>query len=552
MTYQKPGYFEVPSGQLLPTLCEQIKGSSLDFETDLAKVVEKLGKAGRKVKSITLEDVVSVAGEGNFAPRSSGLRAFQHVMLRFLHSLGVVPEYPAVVGYARSPKLSIEQCAQRMVEVGFPSFTDLGGDMTYTVEVLKTTFPTIVREIAARARLTRIYVDRLRLRLGDIGFKIATGKPIDQAERSFFCAFSNPDVDQACTADELKAGNIRRDAFIIAESGDPLVSAAWERFKQVTEAGPFLRFYRMVSNRNFESLMYWLGPLQQQLVFPIGYPMKYGPFLEFRGTAAFALPWTQDDQLTASRERCFTKLLPSIGGGMARNVPFVATTMTGMDPTPMWDLPQVDIRVDMDGTSSRPQEYSFFSPWRNRKVSSRYGFDPQDLLIDLALTQDSLGEGASSGIALDSFSLVDFDMSVEAGYLPNDNKPYRLSDKEWLTPVVYPSERQGELQLKNVDMRPFYQRMGTTMLPPAFREYCMVPVGWLYAPDPEAEKYIVARLGLTYERALQAERVIRLSHNYYKLLRLLPRQTQLPVDEARLRVLIRVMCGLPTDAAIKE
>lgn len=550
MSYTPPGYFEVPDGDLLPSLCSRIKGegTNTNWESQLGKVIDKLGRQGRRAKSIGLEDVVGAEGEGLFAPGTPGLRAFQHVMLRFLRSIGSeVENYPAVIGYKRTPKLSLDECLTRMIDVTFPTLDSLGGEQAFTVEALKTTFPTIVREIAARDRLRQTYADRLRLKLGDIAFKLATGKAIDQAERSFFVSFSNTDLKTARTKQERETGVVK--PVNIGEAGDPLVHAAWDRFRAVTEAGPYLRFYTMVSNRSFESLTYWVGPLQQQLVFPIGYSMSYGPFDELRTSAAFTLPWTREDQLIASRERNFTHTL--VGGSLDRNVPIAGTVEEGFEPQPMWDLPNVDIRVDLDSSKIMPTEYSYYSTWRARRVSDRFHFSPADMLQDLALSTDTAGEGRSSGRTLDSWPLLDLQMSKE--HLGEKNVPFRLESEAWLDQFFFPHPAEaGVIGTKKVDMRPFYQRQGTTVLPPAFREYVMAPLSWLHIPDPEAEKFVVARLGMTYERALQAERVIRICVNYGKLRRLLPKATQLPVDLTKLKLLVKVLAGLTSSAVIKE
>jgi hypothetical protein len=84
--------------------------------------------------------------------------------------------------------------------------------------------------------------------------------------------------------------------------------------------------------------------------------------------------------------------------------------------------------------------------------------------------------------------------------------------------------------------------MGTTMFKPAFREFALVPMARLYDPDKEAEDFIAARLGLTYEQKLQAERLIRISHNHAKLKRLLEPH-QLPLTDDKVANLCKAISG---------
>jgi hypothetical protein len=181
-----------------------------------------------------------------------------------------------------------------------------------------------------------------------------------------------------------------------------------------------------------------------------------------------------------------------------------------------------------------PDDISFYSPWRKRTLTLTNGASPVSLLTDIALTSERAGESLMDRASMQEFGFID---SKESKDFLNDQAPSNPSYKE---NIVYPKPGTQDVTVKEVDLGPLYTRMGTTMYPPAFREFALAPIHWLYTPDKEAEDYIAAQLALTYEQKLQAERTIRISHNHAKLSRLLT-SDQLPMTEARMRGLCRAI-----------
>lgn len=546
MSYTKPGYYEIPDGKLLVHFASLIVGIGPSWEQELAALIDKFGRGGRRVVSLSVEDVVSLKGEGVFDKAQPTYRAAQHLLLRFLKMLGVIDNYAAVIAYSRSPKLTIDEVLDRMISLFIPqvSITDMGGPTAFNVEALKSVFPTWVREVEAQGNRREELLKRLRSKIGSIGFKIASGQPIDQAERSAFCAYVDTNIQSACTAQEWRSQS--QPKIKAAETGDPLVAQTWDMFKQVTEAGPYLRFFKLTSNRSLEQLVMWFGPQVAVLPFAVGYGMTYGPFLELRMKEQLPVAWSREDQMTAARERNFSATLiaaaaavartQGVAPGFARAIPVITAVDASLTPEPSWDLPNITMKVDLDSSSAVPYEYSFFSTWRNRVVSSRHFATPQHVLAELALQHEQLGEGLTTGRTIDSWPLLDL---KESEPFLGEQRP--MNSVNWTEQIYVPSTdpaTAGALKQIPVDMRTYYQRMGTMVLPPAFREYVLAPLAWLMVPDPEAEAHIAAYLGLTHEAKLQAERVIRISHNYAKLQRLLPKRDQLPLSPDQLERLL--------------
>lgn len=522
MAYMKPGFYEVPSGKLVPEMCDNVSNFN-DWASQMGKAIDTLGRGGRRVASLGLEDIVAMGGDQLFAPGSERHRDLQHLLLRFLHASGVVEYYPAVVGYQALPQITLDQAVDRMLSahIKFPTVTDLGGT-SFDTTALKSIFPTLIREWKYKRNLRPLYVDRLRRKLGSIAFKLASGQAIDQHERSFFVAFCDPTRDRGWTAEEKqklqpqgKDGTGGGPNIVVAETGDPLVTATWEDYKQVVEPGPFLRFARLLSNRNFENLLYTFGPQMGALTYEIGYRMRYGDFYEPRVREAVVLPWAPEDQMVSARERYLAWRMPTPDLSIANTPILAAHPAAPNSPTfrPEWDLPNVEMRVNLDQPLVNPTEFSYWSPWRERMVSSIFGATPAALLLDLALTNESVGESQLSTLKLSDFKLVDMEKSSPylAGQAPV--KP------QYTERIIVP--RNGQADTVSVAMDDFYSRLGTTMFMPAFREYVLAPMSWLHVVDKEAEDFIAARLGLTWEQKLQAEQSIRISHNHAKLSRLL-------------------------------
>lgn len=534
--YAKPGQYEVSTGHLLPSWCTLIKDSA-NFERDLASTIDTLGRGGRRVNALSLEDVVAMEGKGIFSGGSRQWKALQHVLLRFLHSLGVVRHYPAVIGYRTNPYLRWSELVDAVMTnyVRWPASDSLGGE-NLNIEGLRSAFATIIREMAFYGNLRPVISQRLRLKLGDVAFKIATGQAIDQAERSFYVNYSHDSAACIDHSEEFMISAASASGLVpaIAQSGDPLVMETWAQLRAATEPGPFLRFVTLKSNVNLENLVFWYGPSQTSLTYGMGYSIRFGrDFHEPRIADAFVLPWTANDQLTAAREQVVS--FRSNDTTASLRAPILSVVDGAIPPEPTWDLPDVNIRVSLESGKIRATEYSYYSSWRERVVTTDQGATPSTLLLDLALSKETLGEGQHTGHSFSDWGLID--MEASAPYL-GSHAPAAVS---WDERIVIP-KANGGVEAKTVPVGPLYEKLGKTLFPPSFREYVKVPKSWLHVVDTEAENYIAARLGLTKEQREQAERSIRVSHNFFRLSRLL-KPHQLPVNEGQMQVICQALLG---------
>lgn len=532
MSYMKPGFYEVPNGMMVPRWCETITRDR-NWEAPLTETLTRpgLGRGGRHVEGLREDDILSLGGVGIFAPGMPAHKALIRILFRFLHSLGFLKRYPAVVGYTNLPFLTLEGCIDRMMtgHVKWPNSESLGGNQGFTVEALAASLPGIIRRISTLTHLRKEIGTRLRIKLGSIARKLAMKQPIDQAERSFYVAFGLRDSKRGWNVEDLKAK--KAPVLSAGETGDPLVTETWELFKMSTEAGPYLRFCTLQSNKNFENLVYTFSPQISALSYQIGYIRSFGPFDEPVVREALTLPWGKDDQLLAARERY---LAFSLGKDNVVPIqpPVQASVRGAPGFAPQWDLPNVDFQVDISDSSVAPTDISFYSPWRKRVLTLSNGANPTSMLLDIALTTERAGE-----------SLMDKSSMVEFGFIDPEESAAFLNNQKSTRPnyveqIAIPVNKK--IELKEVDLTDLYTRMGTTMYMPAFREFAFAPMHWLHTPDQVAEDFISARLNLTYEARLQAERVIRISHNHAKLTRLL-NANQLPMTKPRMLALCQAI-----------
>lgn len=540
MSYRKPGFYEVPTGKLVPEWADTIrKASPSGWNADLASTIagpKGLGRGGRRVADLTIEDVLAMEGEGSLVRGSPAFAALQQLLLRFLHHLGIVDVIPAVIGYKSSPMLNMDEAVDSMMSshIRWPDMNMLGGEQGFKLEALKGVFPTIVRGLASLKQLRPVTVARLRLKLGAIAYKVAMGMPIDQAERSFWVLYSDPYARHGYTDAEWKAQYIP--TVNVAENSDPLVNETWELFRASTEAGPFLRFCTLLSNMSFENLVYWLGPQMTSLSYGLGYIFEFGNFWRPDVRESIVLPWARDDQMRAARERHVALRLKDKVEVLGLQSPIQAYSRSHPTVEPILDMPAVEYFVDIEQLSPMMQEASYYSDWRERVVTSRQGANADTMVRDLALMHERAGESQLGELSLLTWPLIDLNTSKEFLKRQTAFKP------DFLTTVWIPGIKSRSLAEEKVDMRDYYVRMGSTVFPPAFREAVLAPLDWLYVVDTPAEEFIAARLGLTAEQKKQAAMHIRVSHNWGNLNRLLEPE-QLPLNRAQVFKLLSALAG---------
>lgn len=538
--YRAPGTYEVPLGQVLPQLASRIINAP-SFARDISKMLSSMGSGNRRLSNVGLEDIIAIEGSGSMPNDSGPYRAFMHLFTRFAAGIGVACPVPAIIGYRSTAELTLEECVDAMISkvLPDPASIDLGAKEYMTLDTIRAVFPMYVREVAAVTHLRKLYIQRLRLYAGHVGYKIAMRAPISAAERSFFLMMCDPTDPRSWSADFIASGANNDPGANIApvDAVNRATEEAFALLTSVTEAGPFTRFGVMQSNQNIEHMIYWFGPQQSSLTYTVGHLFKFGIFDELRPVEVYAtLPWTPEDQVAAARERVMNVAHREIGAMMHTAV--MAASPSDVSPMPTWDHQDVQIELKLNQESITPTGFSYFSAWRKRHVSVEHNESPLSFMHDLALANARYGEGVTSGKDVTSWDLLDLEES--RSYL-GGQAPVALPVSNFVESIYVPIGARRVI-MKSVDMTRFYTSLGTTVFYPPFREFVTAPMSWLYFEDKAAEDYICAKLNLTWEEKQQSLRTIRISHNYARLEQLLS-TPQLPISRLALERLCAAMVG---------
>jgi hypothetical protein len=372
-------------------------------------------------------------------------------------------------------------------------------------------------------RLRKEYYTYLSLALGNIGYKILQGQPIDQSEKTFFISYANTEEDAPGEELGLSEGkNVARMNIPATQDANPLTLQAFTLAKQVTEMGPGTRFYRLVSNTNLESLLYYYGPHAATLPLTTGYMRPVGPFNRLRLKRLEEKRWTEQDIINGIRDRFLelptraeTAAKPDIGGPRSMNAQAVEWVMNapikvcGPDKLPcaksFIDLPAVRLRI-IDESNCGKFTWEYPSSWRQRIIMSNAGGNPDMMFTDFAALNATAFEALVDHLNIDEFKLVKMTDRVK-------NRSISMDTRGTINEQISYVRRSGEITTLPVDMTDFYSRGGVVQYRPAFAEYFMPPRSWYFVEDPQATAYIAARLGLTRDEIQRNALPLTLSHN---------------------------------------
>jgi hypothetical protein len=208
----------------------------------------------------------------------------------------------------------------------------------------------------------------------------------------------------------------------------------------------------------------------------------------------------------------------------------------GPEYVPQYDEPDIMIRVDAEAGTLKEVEFSKMSKWRGRILTSANSLTPAGVLIDRALTDKSSGGAEVGELNMTAWKMIDMVGS----------KPFlgarAATEADLKEKILLPDAAGKTVKTYEIDMRGFYEKLGIITYPPAFAEYVMPPLSWLFQADEPVENYIATRANLTKEQRLQAIPTIRISHNWNKLRRLLSAK-QLPVDFERMSKIAAATIG---------
>jgi hypothetical protein len=532
--YQKLGYAALEEGRFLPVMAEDLirELGENQLEVEIATALKEVGTDKTYLSGLILPDLFK-ASSVKLAPGGEPYMKFMCILVKTLMKAGFITEDYKIMVYRTEPLLTIEEAVGNVLTAKIPWLTKehLGGERA-TLGALRSMLPIQIRDLAATSRLRSEYYQNLRLKVGDIGYKILRGLPIDQFEKSFFLAAKNTEKGapgQALALNMVKGTSQKQGqngAFPIpaAPTESSLVASAYSELQAAVQPGPGLLYSKMMSNRNMESLVFYYGPHAPSLPISTGFTFSFGPFKRLKLQRLEEKMWSVSDQLTGIRDR-FADLTsrqratkPTAGAPKDTAVTLsadelewnlnAAARVCGPPgtrcPEAFIDLPQVRLRV-LDESDVSRIAWEYMSAWRQRVISSQTGGSVDMLYLDMALTNDTVGHGLVDSLNLDAGDIVILDKTVtdrEVGNAPRD-----------IFEDIFVVQAGGGLIKRTVRMTDYYSRHGNVMYRPAFAEFFLPPRAWYFQEDPTAIDFIVAALGLNREDAARNRLAITISHN---------------------------------------
>jgi hypothetical protein len=527
--YRKPGFYEVSPGLQYITWAQAlyaVRQTGVTWESNLRDLFKDMSyNLGRRLRFLPLEEVL-VAKSPASPLGSESQVAFAHLMSRWLTHLKVASEYPAMLRYARVPYLTIDDCVDALLakKIIIPSWEDIG-DREAKLEAVIPVFMATIRHLVALTELRSRYVSRLRAKVADLGYRIASGGQLDQFEKSFFLAFAKMTDKWGQSAYQP----INK-PMVVSESSDPLVEATFLALKGVVEPGPFTRFGILISNKLQQELFAFFGPYTPTYQFDYGYGSRAGQFVRLHIDETEQIAWSMEEQEDSIRMQS-EALSPAVSVALTVTQPWLLYTAQSQllrnkaEATyyPRLDVPDVLLRM-ADGFKSTTAEYEadWFSPTRGRQISTSRGANAEVFLQDLALMHDRFGEGQVGVSSLGNWKLYDpssFRDNIDG--LGQHLREFGASGiLDYNERILYMSTESNSIQERVVDMQPFYTVRGSIMLRPAFTEYLAVHRNTLRVADTAAEAYIARSLDLSRNGRRRSEILIRLSHRWNLIKRL--------------------------------
>jgi hypothetical protein len=406
-------------------------------------------------------------------------------------------------------------------QLPYPTSEDLQGDKA-TVLTLKSFVPQAIQRIAHLLNMRPQIYSRLRLALGNIGFKIFMNQPIDQHEKTFFMLCAN--TAENTPGAKLSLGK-QGTPIPPLENSDPLVARDFDQLKKATEPGPGIRFKVVASNTSISNLLFYHGPLAKSLVTTVGYMIQRGPFTELNLKPLDQRNVTPMDQLTgirditrelgariepvaaavtAATEALAQPILRTENLALKLSPPIKVCGPYGLPCLPLsMDLPNVNLHLTSEADCAKFY-WSYYSLTHQAVISNSHGATEDDVYVDLAVHNPQLGEGVTSGVTLDALDTVILGESIK-------KRKVELNRSRITEDIHF--VRDGSLIVESVDMTDYYSQLGVVQFRPDFGEFLYPPRTWLLTPDENAVTFIVAQLGLTRLHAQQSHPAIVMSHN---------------------------------------
>lgn len=358
-----------------------------------------------------------------------------------------------------------------------------------------------------------------------IVFKLATGIALSPIEKTFICNYypGSPNAPKTWST-----------TVSAQENNNPLVARDFELVVSQGEAGPFSKYFKMLSNQSLEQLNAIIIPGNITLPVNIGSIIPRGCVSTFAMSALATLPYNESLEKNGydQRLRIVGLAVPGASSPSGTRKPdFIADNCAPALPVGVnalfpafsgmrlpFDLAEVELTLRPPAQELDPTlQYAgltgtWMSKWRGRKVSTVTGQTIDDLLTDIAMANPTYGSGAPITATIPESAAIYSNEKTLADRL--------LSVGTLATTAVAPIRftfyiaRQMKLETYEVDMRMHYARRGTNIVLPAFVEYIHPPTSMLFTPAEAAISYVSSQLGLTLEETKLNSDVITIAYNY--------------------------------------
>jgi len=499
----------------------------------------------RRVSALQIDEIVGLGSEDEkYTVGSDVQKAFAHIMCRIMHKMGHFDRYPVVLEYHRTNRITVDEAIDRMLSsrITFPSMGDMGGEWATCNEMIYFV-NAFIENVMALEYLRNTFSERIKLAVKDLGFRIASGAPLTQAERSAYVVLSNVgtgspgrSASARYTAEEDKSGGLA-----IAQIDDAHVEATFRELLSVVEPGPFLRFGRLTSNTSIHELFALFQPHVQTLTFSYVWTLPFGPFTRVAADSSETFNWDRDMQVSAYREdlmRVATFYGPSgeprgseatfsnafetpavIRSAAASPGAKALGALSSVDDKSYelevrFDTPDLVMRLK-NGFESKTNQtvYEWFSPVYNRVVSNiePYQRSATDLLTDIALRTSAAGDNTMSPATLLTWDLIDPASWAQGTALRELIVENTSSGFDELV-AFKETWNSKELVKRTVNTTPYYTRRGRILVRPPFYELVRATKRYFFEAEPEAETFIKQFLGLGREMSAINTDAVRVSH----------------------------------------
>lgn len=537
MAYQEIGVFPKDFGGYLPAMCEDIivAGGGAGGAWEAAVTTALVGglnlPQNKFLSSTIVDEVTALSGNTRYPAGGVAYSQLLHVTLLLLHKLGVTPDYPVAYEYRADWRMTLDEVISRIIttEITFPTVEDVGGPnarwATFTAVLVRW-----IRQIAKKERLRALYSERLRRAAQGIGWRVARGEQISQAERTLFLMLA-PGSSRAKLATEVMPPPL-----LVAETTDPAVWKAFEVYQATNEVGPASKYVNARSMRVDRGTQYTVMPAPGPLDVSLGIRINYGPFAVYETKPVFTIPWTEQSQLEAVYERTaplvfwqnneLAYVRPPVQAGYA-HPHYVCASLDDADEFELsyQDLPGQQTPVYL---SSFHVEYKSkligrtLSTWLNTFPGSNV------LYYEMSATDRSYGNSTAGPRGIPADVLIDPSACTGIHFGGHSfTQPSVANNFVFFEEIIYPDPVAGVIYSSLVDMRPLLYTWGTLATYPAGLDHVLPPRSWMYEPQDAAESFIVGRLGVNTGLLRVIEESVRVSHNMSKYAGLLP-LTSLP------------------------